>query len=323
MKQFIAIFNKVGGKEILRQYWRGHVLLFALTQTAMQGFSKKSLEIVRLSVNNRILKKMRKKYRPFIKNFQQAQAQTPPLPRQRSNKVWVCWLQGMDSAPDLVKRCYASLGENLTDRDIILLTEENYRSYVTFPAYIQKKIDAGTISRTHFSDLLRLELLIQYGGTWIDSTVFCSGKNIPAYMLDSDLFLFQTLKPGLDGHPTCISNWFITARSNDPLLRLTLALLYDYWEKHDKLTDYFIFHDFFQLAIETYPEEWERVVPFCNSIPHILLLRLFRQYDEDTWKAVKEMTPFHKLTYKFNEADTLLEDTYYSRLFSQMDRNET
>jgi hypothetical protein len=41
MKQFLAIFNKVGGMEILRQYWRGHVLLFALVQTALLGLKKK------------------------------------------------------------------------------------------------------------------------------------------------------------------------------------------------------------------------------------------------------------------------------------------
>lgn len=315
MKQFIAIFNKVGGKEILRRYWRGHVLLFALVQTALQGFSKKSLEIVRLSVDNRLLNKMRKKYRLFIRDYMQNQAQKPALPREQSNKVWVCWFQGMENAPTIVKRCYASLQENLTDRDIVLITKDNYTEYVQFPDYIQRKATEGLIPSAHFSDLLRLELLTRYGGTWIDATVFCSGKNIPAYMLDSDLFLFQTLKPGLDGHPTCISNWFITARSNDPLLLLTLTLLYDYWKKYDKLVDYFVFHDFFQLAIEAYPEEWARVVPFSNSVPHILLLRLFQQYDEATWEAVKEMTPFHKMTYKFNEEDTLLENTYYSRLF--------
>ncbi len=312
MKQFIAIFKKVGGKEILCQYARNHVLLFALVQTVLQGFSKKSLEIVRLSMENRILSKLRKKYRRQIRDFQQSAV---PLPRDRSRRVWVCWLQGMEQAPALIQCCYRSLQENLCDREITLLTEDNYRDFVTFPPYIQKKIDQGIISRTHMSDLLRLELLIHYGGTWIDSTVFCSGSNIPSYMLDSDLFLFQTLKPGLDGHATCISNWFITSCTNHPLLILTRDLLYQYWKKHDKLIDYFIFHYFFQLAMEAYPEEWSHVVPFSNSIPHILLLRLFEQYDPSVWQAIQAQTPLHKLTYKFDEADTLMENTYYSALF--------
>ena len=312
MKKFLALFNKVGGKEILRQYLQSHVFLFAMIQTLLQGFTKKSLEIVRLSVNNKVLGKLRKKYRKEIARFKE---QYSPQPQVRSNKVWICWLQGMEAAPPLVQRCYRSLQENLTDRQILLLTRENYKNYVNFPAHIQEKIDNGMISNTHFSDLLRLELLINHGGTWVDATVYCSGNKIPGYMLDSDLFLFQNLKPGLDGHPTCISSWFMTACTNHPILLLTRHLLYTYWKKNKKLTDYFLLHDCFQLAIEAYPQQWNKVIPFPNSTPHILLLRLFEPYDRETWEQVKEMTPFHKLTYKFTEEQTQLEGTYYSRLF--------
>lgn len=312
MKKFLAIYQKVGGREILRQYRQNHVFCFALRQTLSQGFSKKGLELVRLSVNHKILRKLRKKYRKTIARFRE---QYTPQPQKRSNKVWVCWLQGMQSAPALVQACYASLQKHLSDREIILLTEENHKCYVNFPAHIQQKIDSGIISKTHFSDLLRLELLINHGGTWVDATVFCSGGQIPGYMLDSDLFLYQALKPGLDGHPTCISSWFMTACTNHPILLLTRRLLYAYWEKNKKLSDYFLLHDCFQLAIETYPREWERVIPMCNSLPHILLLRLFEPYDAQVWLAVQNATPFHKLTYKFTPEDAQKEGTYYAQLF--------
>lgn len=296
---------------MLRQYLRAHVLLYALVQTALCGFSRKSLEIVRLAVNNKLLCRLRRKYRGFIKKHQ---TNRKPLPREQSNKVWVCWFQGMDNAPELVQRCYRSLQMNLPHREIILLTEENYKNYVNLPDYIEEKAAKGIIPKAQFSDLLRLELLIRHGGTWIDSTVFCSGWQIPGYMLDSDLFTFQTLKPGLDGQATCMSNWFMTACTNHPILVLTQALLYEYWKKHDTLLDYFIFHLFFQLAIETYPREWEKVVPFSNAVPHILLLRLFEPYEEETWNAVREMTPFHKLSYKFSPEDAQKPGTYYRML---------
>lgn len=311
MKKFLALFDKVGGKEILRQYWQNHVLIFAMLQALLQGFSKKGLEILRHSVNHKILGKLRKKYRKSIIGFQ---AQYTPAEMQRSNKVWVCWLQGMENAPALVQTCYRSLQTHLTDREIILLTEENYRNYVNFPSHIQEKIDNGIITRTHFSDLLRLELLLNYGGTWIDATVYCSGGNIPSYMLDSQLFTFQTLKPGLDGHPTCLSSWFMTGCTNHPILLLARHLVYTYWEKNNKMVDYFLLHDFFQLAIEAYPQEWSKVVPFCNSVPHILLLRLFEPYSEEVWQATCAQTPFHKLSYKFPQSEFEKENTYYSKI---------
>lgn len=314
MNKFMQLFHKVGGKEMLRQYRRAHVLAFAILQTLSQGFSKKSLEIVRLAVNNRVLRKLRKKYQGFINQQMVEEAKKSSLPRVRSNKVWVCWLQGMEHAPQLVQTCYRSLEEHMTDREIILLTEDNYRAYVQFPEHIQSKIDRGVITRTHMSDLLRLELLLNHGGTWIDATVLCTGSNIPAYMLDSDLFMFQNLKPGLDGDSTRISSWFMTACTNHPILRLTRSLLYEYWKDHEDMVDYFLIHDFCELAIETYPEEWAKVVPFSNATPHILLLRLFEKYEEEMWTAVRTMTPFHKLTYKFEAGLAEKEDTYYSVL---------
>ena len=48
MKQFVKLFNKVGGKALFKQYLKAHVLLFAVFQILSQGFSRKSLELVRI-----------------------------------------------------------------------------------------------------------------------------------------------------------------------------------------------------------------------------------------------------------------------------------
>lgn len=79
--------------------------------------------------------------------------------------------------------------------------------------------------------------------------------------------------------------------------------------------DYFLLHDFMSIVLKKYEDDWKRVVPRDNSTPHILLLRLFDQYDEEIWNAIKAQTPFHKLTYKFREEEKKIECTYYSALF--------
>ena len=314
-------FDRAGGMETLAQFTRAHVLGYAALQTLLQGTSQKSLEIVRLSVSNRVQKKLRKKYSSYIQEYlkrereKQAARAGKALKEEQPGRIWMFWSSGEESAPPIARKCIASIRENLPDREVIVLSEENYRDYVTFPPFIQEKIDRGEMMKAHMADLLRLELLIRYGGTWIDATVFCPGGKIPAYMLDSDLFLFQDLKPGFDGHCQRISNWMITARAGNPVLKLTRALLYEYWREHKKCEDYFIFHHFFEMAIDAYPEEWGRVIPFSNAAPHILLLRLFEPYDDAVWGAVREMTPFHKLSYKFDEAKTQIPGTYYQELF--------
>ena len=282
-------FKRAGGKEILRQYGREHVLGYALMQAA-----------IFINYNTAF---------PYSAHI--LERGTEKKPGKRTDHIWILWLDGMENAPWIVQRCCRSVKENFPDRQIHILTKDNYREYITFPGFIQEKIDSGVITKTHMSDLLRLELLIRHGGTWLDATVLCSSPEVPSYMMDSDLFVFQDLKPGWDGHCQRISSWMITARTGHPILRLTRALLYEYWRKNTQMADYFLFHDFFELAIEAYPEEWNEVIPCSNAAPHILLLRLFEPYRRDVWEAVKEMTPFHKLSYKFDASDAQIPGTYY------------
>lgn len=321
MKKFIDIFNRVNGKEILRQYRKGNVLLYALLMAVLLGFDKKSLEILRLAVNNKLLKRFRKKYKAFVKTFKKKKEiqcfdrKETIYTDEYNKKIWLCWFQGMENAPEIVKSCYKSL-QYYAKREIIVITEENYINYVQFPDFIQKKIERTIISKTHMSDLLRLELLRKYGGTWVDATVFFT-DTVPDYMLESDLFLFQNLKPGLDGHCISVSSWFITAVPGNLIIELTLELLYEYWRRNDKLVDYFIIHHFFQIAIEEYPDIWKKVLPVNNATPHILLLKLFDEYDERIWEGIKEQTAIHKLTHKYNREKEMLEGTFYDVLLNR------
>ena len=306
--------KKINKKEILLTSLKNRTFFPLTMGTIFLGRDRKALELVRLIVRYKLMKKLRKENAPIIKEFLSTRKS---FEKKRSNKVWICWMQGLENAPELVQQCVSSIQENLPDRDIVLITEENYSQYVEFPEYIVEKYTKGIISSTHFSDLLRLELLTRYGGTWIDSTVYCTSSNIPDYMLDSNLFVFQGLKP-IDGHVMQISNWFITSETHNELLELTKHLLYKYWEKFDYVKDYFIFHLMFQLAIETYPEGWKEVFPASNTLSHILLLNLFDDFNQTWWDNLLLTTPFHKLTYKFDESETMKDGTYYKKIMMEL-----
>ncbi len=295
-----ALYRKVDGGEIIRKIICERMISAALLSMSANGTSRKGLEITRLTLELKTFLRIKKKY---VYNLEDLKRKVDEAYRSewraRSKDVWVLWLQGRSSAPEVVKKCINSHEKCLKDRNVHILTEENYRECVSFPPWIQEKIDAGIITRTHMSDLLRLELLTKYGGTWIDATVFLSDR--PAdYMLESQLFLFQTLKPGLDGHTTAISSWFMTSQADSRILMLAREMLYEYWKNNNSLIDYFLIHYFIQIAIEQYPEEWGRVVPASNEPPHMLLLSEGRK-DARWIESVRAQTPVHKLTYKCDE----------------------
>lgn len=89
--------------------------------------------------------------------------------------VWFSWLQGMEQAPDFVKVCLQSQRRHLADYEFRIVDLENYHNWVQLPQYVEEKFRKGLIPPALFSDLLRLALLKQYGGVWMDASVYCSG----------------------------------------------------------------------------------------------------------------------------------------------------
>jgi len=313
MSRLYSLFEKQGGADLIKEYARTGFLWKVPFQLISTGFSNKGLEILRLSANLHLYRRMKKKY---FKYFDETSFNQYPSDHQISNKVWVCWFQGIENAPLLVRRCYESIKKNLSDKEIILITDENLSEYVTFPEYITEKYKSGAITRTHLTDLLRLELLTKYGGIWIDATVLCTG-NIPQYITDSDLFFFRTLKPGLDGHAVGLSSWFISSKTNNKVLIAVKELMYKYWMENNHLIDYFLIHNFLRMALEKYPEEERKMIKSSNSTPHILLLDMFNEYNPMIYQAIKQQTTIHKLAYKRSKEELEKKGTYYDVIINQ------
>ena len=105
------------------------------------------------------------------------------------------------------------------------------------------------------------------------------------------------------------------AKTNNKILMATRELCYEYWKTNNTMWDYFLLHDFMSIVLEKYEEDWKKIIPRDNATPHILLLRLFDQYDEKTWEAIKSQTQFHKLTYKFDDRKIYHYTAYYDVIF--------
>lgn len=314
MNNFLKLFKKAGGIKLVKSYIKSHVFLTALNQLLILGPSRKALEIVRLSTELKVQKRLEKKYINILKQFPYEKIKHK---ESKSNKtVWICWLQGMDNAPDLVKVCYESICKTLNDWNVIVITSENIYEYTSLPPYIIEKWNKGIISNTHFSDILRLELLIRHGGLWIDSTVLCTGQ-VPKYMENSELFIYQCLKPGLDGHCILGSNWLIHSYSNNVILSAIRELLFEYWKKNNDVIDYFIFHHFMSITLRYFKEEWQEIPKVPNDLSHILLLQMFDEYDQNKYDHVKELIPFHKLSYKCSEDEMSKSNTFYDIIIKQ------
>ena len=236
-----------------------------------------------------------------------------PLKENLQSCIWTLWLQGIDNAPPIVKACINSIKKYSGGYEVIVLTEDTIHDYVTFPDFIIQKYKSGIIKSTHFSDLLRTLLLINYGGIWMDATVFLT-KPIPQNIISSDFFMFQSqllkseISPG--------SSWFISTQKNSPILIKVFELLLNYWKKHNYLIHYFLFHITVGLIINCDNEAktiWQNMFYKNNSDPHFLQLKkLFCPFNQKMKDYIWDLSFVHKLTYKFSRnSPTELSGTFY------------
>ena len=250
---------------------------------------------------------LKSRYNRFLRNYKTQENSV----HEYSDTVWWCWFQGEENAPDVAKACLESVRKNMSGKNVIVITEKNMYDYVSMPDFIIEKYKKGIISKTHFSDLLRLELLIQHGGLWIDSTVLCTA--CPDYAFNTPLFAFKTNEK--NDPATAAQSWFMSSEKDNPVLKLTRDLHYKYWKKHNFQVHYFIFYFFLKLAAEKYSEEWKAIPFFSDIPPHILQRELFAQYSEKRMAQLERMSDIHKLTYKFkDEASLEKQNTLYKKI---------
>ena len=334
IQKLITRYKQFGGAKLVRQYaklgavptvlkglWRFTVKGSWFKVGVFQCFKGLYGEIIR-KVEPFLIKKYGSKVQEF-KKFNSSRE----LKHEHPKVIWWCWLQGIENAPSIVKACFNSL-KQLTGYSLVIIDNLNWREYVELPGYIAKKWEKKQIPLALFSDLLRLELLIKYGGTWIDSTVLCTGfkefnglssssgsTSSPSVQefkryLDADLFLFQYTKQG--SIPVSISNWFISACSNNEVLMVLREMLYAYWKEYDCVLDYYIFHLFFAMISKEYPEQIA-AMPYGQSQNSLVLLHHWgEKFEQKKWDKLTSQVCFHKLAFRVNGNVRGNKDNYYN-----------
>ena len=162
----MLVFHKLTTRYRERGFWA--LLTYITRKTAPH------LSFVGRMMHKFVLSYLRKHYDYVIqryKHYTPSPSASNRLP-EYEGVIWSMWWQGEENLPKVVQLCRASLKRHCGNHKIIIITKDNYKDYVTLPEHIISKVQAGYISLTHLSDIIRAELLVKYGGLWIDSTIF-------------------------------------------------------------------------------------------------------------------------------------------------------
>lgn len=130
--------------------------------------------------------------------------------------------------------------------------------------------------------------------------------------MDADLFLFQYTKQG--SLPMSISNWFISAHSNNEVLIVLRDMLYAYWKDYSCVLDYYIFHLFFAMISKEYPEQM-LAMPYGQSQNSIALMHNWeKSFNQKKWEHLTERVCYHKLSHRVEDSVKGDKDNYYNAI---------
>ena len=113
-----------------------------------------------------------------------------------------------------------------------------------------------------------------------------------------------------------ISNWFITACSNNEVLMVLIDMLYAYWKDYDCTLDYYIFHLFFSMLSKKYPEQI-KAMPYGQSMNSLMLLHHWEEnYNKNKWDRLVANVCFHKLAFRVSKDVQKNMNNYYNYILS-------
>ena len=258
-----------------------------------------------------------KMFEDFSKNYDIENVSLPNINEEYKSCVWVCWWQGLDNAPEIVKKCVESIRRNIGEHKLIVITEENISEFVEFPDWMILKYKKGIISKTHLSDVLRLELMARYGGLWLDSTFYCTSSiehlfDLPVWSIKRPNYRYTSVACG------CFANYsFGCTSENRRVFAIIRDYLLEYWKKYDYMIDY-LFLDYLIVLVRNshkYVDDMFANIPDNNPKCDELLKNCGCKYNEIQWRELKKQTDLFKLTWKADfpkQVDG--ENTFYSLL---------
>ena len=251
----------------------------------------------------------------FINKIETEQIK-PKKTFNNENIIWQFWGQGWDfeKLPDVVKISYKSVEKYKKDYEIIHLDMNNINDYLEIPAYILKKVENKKMGFAHFTDIIRLALLYNYGGVWIDATILLTDY-LPQEYFEMDYFMFQRddnleNKKDWEDYDDFYFSWnnemkvrvlnsIIFAKKNNEIIKTLLDMLLIFWEHNDLVPNYFFFQVLYTELIENYYKKKQCKI-VSDTLTHELIRVWFDKFSQEKLDEITKRNNVHKLTYKID-----------------------
>lgn len=138
--------------------------------------------------------------------------------------IWALWHQGLEQAPALVRRCVDSWRVHNPGWTMEILDGTSISRFVDLDGVLGA--NRPVVTHQALSDLVRIDLLHEHGGVWVDATCFCCRPLDDWLPPAAARGFFAFRDPGPD-RP--VSTWFLAAAVGSPIVSAWRRRIHDYW----------------------------------------------------------------------------------------------
>lgn len=243
-------------------------------------------------------------YSDIIRKYQHIESDTT---FEANAPIWICWLQGEENAPELVRKLINITRKQANGHPVHIIDESNYSDFISIPSFIVQKYKRGIIMPQHFTDVIRTMLLVEHGGLWIDATGF-TNHPIPEDVYKLPIFNVKDICPAFLHKNVAVdstrwANYIIGGQKGAVTYRFIQDCLLKYWEHYDTCIDYFFMFYIAKIGRENIAackQEYDTIPPnnyLCEMLGDLMECGVpyteeeyQRFLDADTW--------FYKLSWR-------------------------
>ena len=238
--------------------------------------------------------------------------------------IWTMWQQGEAQMPETVRASMKTIKDfaKRNGCEFHLLTDENLIDFIDIPTDIIEKYKGKELIAANYSDIIRFSLLYQYGGIWMDATLFVS-PYATVEMIEGDFFSLNHPPKYPEKMERVIGNYkwlsFFLAGKRETSYFKHIRDLYFYFVRKYPVFIQYLMIDYFILSEYELNGEFKTLVdelPILAPAERVWFLREYANeiFDKHEWEEVLKTTPSMKTTYKIN-LEELIPQSYLYKLF--------
>lgn len=215
--------------------------------------------------------------------------------------IWVLWWQGNYKDNPIVLECIRRM-QQIKGFDVRVITKKNVSNYIEVNDFISL-YDKGRIYIQHLADIIRIRLLKQYGGIWLDASIAVIDSVYFDWIINNYCFFSNKFYNFNNYQSVSWGKWstyFWATFKDNPLFSFVDEMMTSFILRHQGVIDYTQFDYSLMVGYRniSFIKRMIDLIPENNQNMWWLGSHLLEDFNSESWNDIIKDTHLFKISAK-------------------------